>query len=101
MIRLSCWVGAKYGQVPPDMASSRPISLRNDFPPDVEGAEADRLGFSSAASTLLMHFVEDNEASASREAGDASVLAASLPALVHRIDEALDRRPGRTRAAGS
>ncbi|MCU0934197.1 MAG: hypothetical protein MUE86_07130 [Thiobacillaceae bacterium] len=98
MIRLSCWVGAKYGQVPQDTSASRPISLRSVFPLDVEGAEADRLGFPSAASALLMHFLEENDASASREVEDASVLITALPALAQRVGEVLDRLPGRMRA---
>lgn len=101
MIRLSCWVGASYAQVPHDRAAVRLISLHNDFPLDVGGAEADRLGFSSAASALLRHFVEEKEASASREAKGPSELAAGLPARVHRFFEALDLRLGRAHAAGS
>ncbi|MBM4181694.1 MAG: hypothetical protein FJ209_09120 [Betaproteobacteria bacterium] len=98
MIRLSCWVGANYGQVAHDKSASRPVSLRSVFPLDVEGAEADRLGFPSAASALLMHFLEEYDASASREEEDASVLIAALPALAQRVGAVLDLLPVRVRA---
>lgn len=98
MIRLSCWVGAKYGRVPHDTSATRPVSLLSVFPLDGEGAEADRRGFPSAASALLRHFLEENDTPASREVEDACVPTAALPALAQRVGEVLDRLLGRTRA---
>ncbi len=93
MIRLSCWIGAKFGQSPSQSANARTAASRRETAPAWEvSAEAGRLAFPNAASMLLAHFLQEEESAQAKEVEDVSALAFPVQPIALRVFGALAQR---------